>query len=120
MRRARKPTKRKKNEAIRAATSRVHAGPQRWPPLRHPAPKPQATRSVGISAVGCAGARQLPNAAELDSAAEAGAAVPTSTSAPEHLEQKPAASGSAAEVREKITAMIRQNLPEQTKAYNEA
>ena len=83
-------------------------------------PKPQATQSVGISAVGCAGARQLPNAAELDSAAQAGAAVPTSTSAPEHLEQKPAASGSAAEVREKITAMIRQNLPELTKAYNEA
>lgn len=43
-----------------------------------------------------------------------------STAAPAELEKKPAGSTSAAEVREKINDMIRENLPELSKAYNEA
>jgi len=35
-------------------------------------------------------------------------------------EKKPAASTSAVKVREKINDMVRENLPQLTKAYNEA
>ena len=39
--------------------------------------------------------------------------------APQPPEKKPAASDTAAEVREKITGMIREKLPELSKVYNE-
>jgi hypothetical protein len=77
-------------------------------------PKPEAAQSVGTAATSCAGERQLPKAAELHSAGQPGAAVPTQPG------KKPAASTSAAEVREQINDMIRQNAPALTKAYNEA
>jgi hypothetical protein len=77
-------------------------------------PKPEAAQSVDTAAIGCAGERQLPKAAELHSAGQPGTAVPTQPG------KKPAASTSAAEVREQINDMIRQNAPALTKAYNEA
>jgi len=45
---------------------------------------------------------------------------PTAAPAAPPIEKKPVASTSAAEVREKINDMIRQNLPELSKAYDEA
>jgi hypothetical protein len=91
-------------------------------------PTEETSQSVGTAAIGCAGERQLAKAAELGSAGQplrpssgqAGAAVPTSTPAPEQLEKKPVASTSTAQVREKINAMIRKELPALTEAYNHA
>jgi hypothetical protein len=91
-------------------------------------PKEEISQSVGTAAIGCAGERQLAKAAELGSAGQplrpssgqAGAAVPTSTPAPEQLEKKPVARTSTAQVRAEITDMIRKELPALTEAYNHA
>jgi hypothetical protein len=77
-------------------------------------PKPEESQHVGTAAIGRADERQLAQAAKLRSAGQPEAAVPTQT------EKKPAASDSAGEVRKEITSMIREKLPELTKAYNEA
>jgi hypothetical protein len=77
-------------------------------------PKPEEPQHVGTAAIGCADERQLAQAAKLRSAGQPEAAVPTQSA------KKPAASDSAAEVRKEITGMIREKLPELTKAYNEA
>jgi hypothetical protein len=66
---------------------------------------------VDTAAIACAGERQLAKPAELRSAGPPGATQP---------EKNPAASDSAAEVRQRITGMIREKLPELTKAYNDA
>jgi hypothetical protein len=68
---------------------------------------------VGTAAIGCASERQLPKAPDLHSAED-----PVAVSA--QPGKKPAASDSATEVRETITGMIRENLPQLTKVYNEA
>jgi hypothetical protein len=94
-------------------------------------PKPEATKPLVTAAIGSAGERQLAKGVELRPAGqplrlgsgEAGPAVPTSTPAPQQPEKKsPASTGASPnpeKVREKINDMIRQNLPELTKAYNE-
>jgi hypothetical protein len=74
-------------------------------------PKEDTSQSVGTAAIGCASERQSAKAAELRSAGQPGAAVPT---------PKPAASTSAERVRAEITGMIRKELPALTEAYNYA
>ena len=99
-------------------------------------PTEETSQSVGTAAIGCAGERQLAKAAELGSAGQPlrpssgqaraavptspGAAVPTSTPAPEQIEKKPSASTSAEKVRAEINDMIRKELPALTESYNHA
>jgi hypothetical protein len=92
-------------------------------------PQSDATEPVGTAAIGCAGEPQLAKPAELCPAGQPKGAVPTQAESsvltqpefPVHSqpEEKNAVSDSADEVRERLTAMIREKLPELTEVYNE-
>ncbi len=90
-------------------------------------PKPEPARSekstsspVGTAPLACPEPSRRGCPAEQSSAALPPVPKIQSDAVAKVSEKKPAANDSAAEVRERITAMIRENLPELTKVYNEA